>query len=116
MISQKTIETILTTARIDEVIGDFINLKKRGVNLIGLCPFHDERTPSFTVSPAKEIFKCFGCGKAGNTVTFLMEHEKYTYPEALTYLANKYNIEIEETAGSENIKPKIMSWKAFILF
>ena len=79
-------------------------LKKRGVNLIGLCPFHDERTPSFTVSPAKEIFKCFGCGKAGNTVTFLMEHEKYTYPEALTYLANKYNIEIEETAGSEKYK------------
>ncbi|MDQ3072248.1 MAG: DNA primase, partial [Bacteroidota bacterium] len=83
--------------QIEEVIGDFLHLKKRGANLLGLCPFHDEKTPSFTVSPSKEIFKCFGCGKAGNSVAFIMEHEQFTYPEALRYLAAKYNIEIEET-------------------
>lgn len=96
MIPRDTIQSIIDAARIDEVVGDFVQLKKRGVNLLGLCPFHNERTPSFTVSPAKGIFKCFGCGKAGNSVNFIMEHEKYSYPEALRYLANKYAIEIEE--------------------
>ncbi|KAF0204378.1 MAG: hypothetical protein FD170_283 [Bacteroidetes bacterium] len=96
MIPRDTIQSIIDAARIDEVVGDFVQLKKRGVNLLGLCPFHNERTPSFTVSPAKGIFKCFGCGKAGNSVNFIMEHEKYSYPEALRYLANKYTIEIEE--------------------
>lgn len=96
MIKQDTIQTILETARIDEVVGDFVSLKRRGVNLIGLCPFHNEKTPSFTVSPAKGIFKCFGCGKAGNAVGFVMEHEHYSYPEALKYLAKKYSIEIED--------------------
>jgi DNA primase len=86
------------TARIEEVIGDFVTLRRRGVNMIGHCPFHNEKTPSFTVSPAKGIYKCFGCGKAGNSVNFLMEHEHYTYPEALRALARKYNIEIEEEA------------------
>ena len=98
MINPQTIDSILETAQIEEVVGDFVDLKKRGVNLIGLCPFHNEKTPSFTVSPSKGIFKCFGCGQAGNSVKFLMEHEHYSYPEALRYLAKKYNIEIEETA------------------
>ena len=96
MIDKETIETIFTTARIDEVVGDFVSLKKRGVNYLGNCPFHNEKTPSFTVSPAKGIYKCFGCGVGGNSVNFIMEHEHYTYPEALKYLARKYNIEIHE--------------------
>jgi len=96
MINRETIDNIITTARIEEVVGDFVTLRRRGVNLLGLCPFHNEKTPSFTVSPTKGIYKCFGCGKAGNSVNFLMEHEKYSYPEALKYLARKYNIEIEE--------------------
>lgn len=96
MIPKETIDTIFETARIDEVVGDFVTLKKRGANMLGVCPFHDEKTPSFTVSPAKGIYKCFGCGKGGNSVNFVMEHEQYTYPEALRYLAKKYHIEVEE--------------------
>ena len=96
MISQEIIAQIIETARIDEVVGEFVTLKKRGVNLLGLCPFHNEKTPSFTVSPKKGIFKCFGCGKGGNSVNFLMEHEQFTYPEALKYLARKYHIEFSE--------------------
>ncbi len=98
MINNSTKELILETARIEEVVGDFVALKKRGANLLGLCPFHNERTPSFTVSPAKGFFKCFGCGKAGDSLTFIMEHEHQTFPEALRYLAKKYNITIEEEA------------------
>ena len=100
MIQPQVIQQIIETARIDEVIGDFLVLKRRGTNLITLCPFHNEKTPSFHVSPGKGIYKCFGCGKAGNAVNFIMEHEHYTYPEALKYLAKKYNIEIEETEQS----------------
>jgi len=96
LIKPETIQTIFETARIDEVVGDFVNLKKRGVNMLGLCPFHDEKTPSFTVSPAKGIYKCFGCGKGGNAVNFVMEHEHYSYPEALKYLAKRYGIEVED--------------------
>lgn len=96
MITKDTIQNILETARVEDVIGEFITLKKRGVNMIGLCPFHDEKTPSFTVSPVKGIYKCFGCGKSGNAVNFIMEHEHYTYPEALRFLAKKYGIPIEE--------------------
>src|SRR5664279_4753782 len=96
MIDRSTIERILDAAQIVDVVQEFVPLKKRGVNYLGLCPFHNEKTPSFTVSPSKEIFKCFGCGKVGNSVNFIMEHEHYTYPEALKYLAKKYNIEIEE--------------------
>ncbi len=96
MIPANTVASIIETARIEEVVGDFVSLKRRGSNLIGLCPFHQEKTPSFTVSPAKGIFKCFGCGKAGDSTRFIMEHEHYSYPEALRYLAKKYNIEIEE--------------------
>jgi DNA primase len=96
LIPQETIQLILETARIEEVIGEFVPLKRRGVNLLGNCPFHNEKTPSFTVSPAKGIYKCFGCGAAGNSVKFLMEHEQYSYPEALKYLAKKYHIVVEE--------------------
>lgn len=96
MITKETIDRIFETVRIEEVVGDFVHLKKRGVNLLGVCPFHNEKTPSFTVSPIKGIYKCFGCGKAGNSVNFIMEHEKLSYPEALRYLAQKYNIELEE--------------------
>ena len=96
MITKDTIDQIVAAARIEEVIGDYVTLRRRGVNLLGLCPFHNEKTPSFTVSPVKGIYKCFGCGKAGNSVNFLMEHEHFSYPEALKYLARKYNIEIDE--------------------
>lgn len=96
MIPKNTVDEILETARVEEVVGDYVNLKKRGSNLLGLCPFHNEKTPSFTVSPSKGIYKCFGCGKAGGAVNFMMDHEHYSYPEALKFLANKYNIEIEE--------------------
>lgn len=87
-----------------EIVGSFIKLKKRGANYLGLCPFHNEKTPSFTVSPAKEIYKCFGCGRSGNSISFLMEAEKYSYVEALRWLANKYNVEIEETETSPEFK------------
>lgn len=96
MIPQETVDRILDTARIDEVVGDFVTLRRRGANLVACCPFHNEKTPSFYVSPSKGIFKCFGCGKAGSAVGFVMEHEHYTYVEALKYLANKYHIEVKE--------------------
>ncbi len=104
MISQNTINEILNTAQVEDVIQDYVNLKRRGVNMIGLCPFHDEKTPSFTVSPAKNIYKCFGCGKGGNPVNFIMEHESLSYPEALRHLAAKYGIEIEETQKTHEQK------------
>jgi DNA primase len=96
MIDRSTIERILDAAQIVDVVQEFVPLKKRGVNYLGLCPFHNEKTPSFTVSPSKEIFKCFGCGKVGNSVNFVMEHEHLTYPEALKYLAKRYHIEVIE--------------------
>lgn len=96
MIAQETIQQILSRIDIIEIVGGFVKLKKRGANYLGLCPFHNEKTPSFTVSPAKEIYKCFGCGRSGNTISFLMEHEKYSYAEALRWLAARYNVEIEE--------------------
>ena len=97
MISQSTIQQILSRIDIIDIIGSFIKLKKRGTNYLGLCPFHNEKSPSFTVSPAKEIYKCFGCGRSGNSIGFLMEHEKYSYVEALRWLAVKYNVTVEET-------------------
>ncbi|HYG15994.1 MAG TPA: DNA primase, partial [Bacteroidia bacterium] len=96
MIPKNTVEDILAAAHVEEVVGDFVTLKKRGSNLMGLCPFHGEKTPSFVVSPNKGIYKCFGCGKAGNPVSFIMEHEKLAYVDALRWLAKKYNIEIVE--------------------
>ena len=95
-IPRETVEQILQAAHIEEVVGEFVTLKKRGSNLWGNCPFHNEKTPSFSVNPARNIFKCFGCGKAGDSAKFLMEHEHFSYPEALRYLAKKYNIKIEE--------------------
>jgi DNA primase len=96
LIPKDTVEKIIDAAHVEEVIGDFITLKKRGANLLGLCPFHGEKSPSFTVSPVKGIFKCFGCGKAGNSVNFVMEHLQLSYPESLRWLAKKYNIDIVE--------------------
>ena len=101
MISQKSIEEVVEAAQIKEVVEDFVQLKRRGSNYIGLCPFHAEKTPSFSVSPSKNIFKCFGCGRGGNSVQFVMEHEGSSFPESIRYLAQKFNIELEETGGSE---------------
>ncbi|HVG41069.1 MAG TPA: DNA primase, partial [Chitinophagaceae bacterium] len=104
MITQNTIQQIVARINVLEVIGEFVRLKKRGANYLGLCPFHNEKTPSFTVSPSKEIFKCFGCGKSGNTISFIMEHEKIGYVESLRWLAAKYNIDVEETETSPEKK------------
>lgn len=109
MISQATIQQILSRIDIIEIVGSFVKLKKRGANYLGLCPFHNEKTPSFTVSPVKEIYKCFGCGRSGNTISFLMDLEKYSYVEALRWLANKYNVEIEETETSPEVKLQIQA-------
>jgi len=96
VIPRDTIEKIIESSHVEEVVGDFVTLRKRGTNLLGLCPFHGEKTPSFTVSPTKGIYKCFGCGKAGNSVNFIMDHLQLTYPEALKWLAKKYGIEVKE--------------------
>jgi len=100
MITPETIQRVRDAARIEEVVGDFVRLRRRGANLIGLCPFHNEKSPSFSVSPAKGIFKCFGCGKAGDSLGFLMTIDQLTYPEAIRKLAEKYSIEIEERQQS----------------
>lgn len=107
MIDHAIIERILDASEIVEVVSDFVTLKRRGVNYLGLCPFHNEKTPSFSVSPSRGIYKCFGCGKGGNPVNFIMEHESLTYPEALKWLAKKYNIEVvekEETDEEKQLK------------
>lgn len=104
MIDQATIDRILDAAQITDVVSDFVTLRKRGVNYVGLCPFHDDKTPSFYVSPAKGLCKCFACGKGGNAVHFIMEHEQMSYPEALKYLAKKYGIEIKERELSSEEK------------
>jgi DNA primase len=104
LISKETIQEIQGRIDIYDIVGSFVKLKRRGTNYIGNCPFHNEKTPSFTVSPSKEIYKCFGCGKSGNAIGFVMEHEKYSYVEALRWLANRYNIEIVETETSPEYK------------
>lgn len=104
MIDQGTIDRIMDAAQIVDVVSDFVTLRKRGVNFVGLCPFHDDKTPSFYVSPAKGLCKCFACGKGGNVVHFIMEHEQMSYPEALKFLAKKYHIEIKERELSEEEK------------
>jgi len=106
MIPPDTVRTIIDTARIEEVVGDFVRLRRSGSNLLGLCPFHQEKTPSFNVSVPRGIYKCFGCGKAGNVVNFIMEHEKYSYVEALKYLAKRYNIPIVEEEQTPEAKQK----------
>ena len=100
MIPKETVDLILDTARVEEVVGDFVTLKRRGSSYVACCPFHNEKTPSFHVTPAKGIYKCFGCGKAGSAVGFVMDYEHMTYPEALRYLARKYNIEVKEEEES----------------
>lgn len=104
MIAKRSIERVFEAAKAEEVIGNFVSLKRRGVNFIGLCPFHNEKTPSFTVSPAKNIYKCFGCGRGGNAVNFVMEHEGYSYIEAIKFLAQMYHIELEELEMSDEQK------------
>ena len=104
MIDKSTIDAVFETSRLEEVIGDFVQLKKSGSNYKGLSPFTNEKTASFMVSPAKQIWKDFSSGKGGNVVAFLMEHEHFTYPEAIKYLAKKYNIEIEETEQTDEQK------------
>ena len=101
MISKTTISRILESAQIVDVISDFVSLRRRGANYTACCPFHNEKTPSFSVSPSKGIYKCFGCGKAGSPVDFIMEIEQYTFPEAIRHLAKKYRIELEETAQTQ---------------
>mgnify|MGYP000117479436 CR=1 FL=1 len=96
MIARSTVQKVIDTADVVDVVGSFVTLKKRGANQMGLCPFHNEKTPSFTVSPSKGIYKCFGCGKAGNAVTFVQEHEQLSFPEAIKWLAKRYHIEVEE--------------------
>ena len=104
MIDQATIDRILDAAQIMDVVSDFVTLRKRGVNYVGLCPFHSDKTPSFYVSPAKGLCKCFACGQGGNAVHFIMAHEQMSYPEALKYLAKKYGIEIKEREHMEKIE------------
>lgn len=104
LIDQPTIDRILDAAQIVDVVSEFVTLRKRGVNYVGLCPFHDDKTPSFSVSPSKGLCKCFACGKGGNVVHFIMEHEQMTYPEALRWLAKKYNIEIQERELTDDEK------------
>jgi DNA primase len=101
MIPRETIERIFDAAKIEDVVGSYVTLKKRGANLLGLCPFHHEKTGSFTVSPSKGIFKCFGCSKAGNAIGFIMEIEQCSYVEALKTVASMYNIHIEERQLSD---------------
>ena len=115
MISRETIDRVFETARVEEVIGEFVQLKKAGSNFKGLSPFTDERTPSFMVSPVKQIWKDFSTGKGGNAISFLMEHEHYSYPEAIKYLAKKYNIEIEETEQSDEQKQQLNERESMFL-
>ena len=104
MIDRATVDKIMDAVNIVDVVGEFVNLRKAGVNYKGLCPFHDDKTPSFMVSPARQICKCFSCGEGGNAVNFLMKHEQITYPEALRWLAKKYNIEIQERELTDDEK------------
>lgn len=115
MISKRTVEIVLETARIEDVVGDYVVLKRRGANLLGLCPFHNEKSPSFTVSPAKGIYKCFGCGASGNAVGFVMDHDKLNFPEAIKQLAKRYHIEVEETAVSVGEKEELKEKESMML-
>ena len=101
MIHPASIQEVLEKCQIDDVVRDFVTLQRRGSNLIGLCPFHNEKSPSFSVSPSKNIFKCFGCGKGGDSLHFVMELENLSFPDAIRYLAQKYKIELDETVTSD---------------
>jgi len=115
MISQNSIQQILNRIDVLDVVGEFVKLKKRGASYLGLCPFHNEKTPSFTVSPSKEIYKCFGCGKSGNSISFIMEHEKYSYVDALKWLAKKYDVEIEETFATDEQRQQQQSAESLFI-
>ena len=115
MISRRTIEKVMDSALIEEVVGDFVSLKRRGSSMIGLCPFHNEKSPSFNVTPTRGIFKCFGCGQAGNSVRFLMELEKMSYPEAIKYLAKKYQIDVEEENQTDEVKQEMQERESLFL-
>lgn len=115
MISQNTVREVLETAQVEEVIGDFLNLKRRGSNLVGLCPFHDEKSPSFNVNPTRNIYKCFGCGRGGDPVSFIMEHENYSFPDAIRWLAAKYNIQIEEKEVSPEARESALREESYHL-
>ena len=116
MIPKETVERILDTAQIVDVVGDFVSLKRRGANFVACCPFHNEKTPSFYVSPAKGIYKCFGCGKSGTAVGFVMEHENLSYTEALRYLARKYGIEVvEKEESAEEIAKRQRSESLYLV-
>ncbi len=115
MISKNTVQQIISRLEILDIVGGFVKLKRRGTNYLGLCPFHNEKSPSFTVSPSKEIFKCFGCGKSGNSISFIMEHEKLSYVEALRWLAAKYNIQIEETAVSPQQRLQVQTSESLFI-
>lgn len=115
MIPKHIVDRVIESAEIEEVVSDFVTLKRRGANYIANCPFHNEKTPSFSVSPSKGIYKCFGCGKAGNSVKFVMEHESMTYPDALRYLAGKYNIEIEEIVDDKGREEQLERDSLYII-
>lgn len=115
MISKKSIDEVLDIAHVEDIVGETVDLKRRGSNLIGLCPFHGEKTPSFIVSPSKNIYKCFGCGKGGRSIDFLMEYQKMSFVEAIRYLAGKYNIELEESALTDDQKVLIDERESFFL-
>lgn len=108
MIKKTSIDRVIDTVRIEEVVGDFVRLKRRGSGMQGLCPFHNEKTPSFSVNPTGNFYKCFGCGKGGNSVNFIMDHEKMSFPEAIRYLAEKYGIPLEEDESTEEDKIEVL--------
>ena len=115
MISRKSISEVLDLAKVEEVVEEFVSLKRRGANMLGLCPFHNEKTPSFTVSPSKNIYKCFGCGRGGHAVSFVMEHENYSFPEAIRFLAKKYNIQLEEREETPEDLEAIQEKESFFI-
>ena len=109
MIDRETVDRVFAAANIVEIIGDYVTLKKKGVNYVACCPFHNEKTPSFVVSPSKGVYKCFGCGEGGNAVNFVMKHESMTFPEALKAVAKRYGIEIKERELSEEEVRRILA-------
>lgn len=116
MISKKSIQEVLDTVRIEDVVGEFVGLKRRGVNMIGLCPFHGEKTPSFNVSPGRNIFKCFGCGKGGDAVTFLKEHENMSFEDAIRWIASKYRLQLEEIElSAEDVKDRLLQDSLYLV-
>lgn len=115
MIKESSIQEVLETAKVEDIVQDYVRLKRRGANLIGLCPFHTEKTPSFTVSPSKNLYKCFGCGEGGDAVKFLMEHLQLSFPEAIRQLAAKYGIELQETGNTWTVFTSSISMPGTII-